>query len=137
MRTVGFFRELGPDPAEVYAESIHDHLGAAPLPDTPRVVQYLREGHGLIDVMGAEPDVLGSDRRLVGGASVMTDGEWIWRDDLSFYLATYQVSLSREFVESVRANHYQVPQLQIDELRAASREAMRILGYHRPPAPTL
>ncbi|MFC5941906.1 hypothetical protein ABUL04_16690 [Micromonospora harpali] len=137
MRTVGFFRELGPDPVEVYADSIHAHLAPEPLPDADRVTDYLRDGHGLIDVMGAELDVLGSGRHLVGGASVMTDGEWLWRDDLRFYVTTYHVRLPEDFLASIRANDYRVPQLRIEDLRAAGKEAMRLLGYHRPPAPSL
>ncbi|WP_431913576.1 hypothetical protein [Micromonospora carbonacea] len=137
MKTVGFFRELGPDPVEVYAESIHAHLAPDPLPDTDRVTSYLRDGHELIDVMGAELDVLGSGRHLVGGASVMTDGEWIWRDDLRFYVATYHVRLPDDFLAYIRANDYHVPDLRIGDLRAAGKEAMRILGYHRPPAASL
>ncbi|WP_229402256.1 hypothetical protein [Micromonospora okii] len=136
MKTAGFFQELGPDPVEVYADSIHAHLASEPLPDIDRVIRYLQDGHGLIDVMGAEPDVLGSDRRLVGGASIMTDGEWIWRDDLEFYVTTYRVRLPDDFLASIRANGYQVPDLPIEDLRAAGKEAMRILGYHRPPAPS-
>jgi hypothetical protein len=136
MRTVGFFRELGPEPVEVYADSIRAQLAPEPLSDSDRVTDYLRDGHDLIDVMGAEPDVLGSGRRLVGGASIMTDGEWIWRDDLRFYVATYHVRLPDDFLASIRAKGYQVPDLRVDDLRAAGKEAMRILGYHRPPAPS-
>ncbi|MEV4725483.1 hypothetical protein [Micromonospora humida] len=135
MKTVGFFRELGPDPAEVYAESIRAHLGPSPLPDVEDVVRYLRDGHGLIDVMGAEVDVLGSDRHLVGGASVMTDGEWLWRDDLRFYVTTYHVRLPEDFLATIRRNSYHVPELPVEDLRAAGKEAMRLLGYHRPSPP--
>lgn len=130
MKTVGFFRELGPDQTEVYVESIHAHLNAVPLPDAIGVEDYLRHGQGLIDVMGAEIDVLGSGRHLVGGASVLTDGEWLWRDDLRFYLATYHVRLPREFLKTVRGNDYRVPDLRADQLRLAGEEATRILGYH-------
>jgi hypothetical protein len=130
MKTAGFFRELGPEPVEVYAESIHAHLAPEPLPDIDRVLRYLQDGHDLIDVMGAEPDVLGSGQHLAGGASIMTDGEWIWREDLRFYVATYHVQLPDDFLASIRANDYQVPDLPIENLRAASKEAIRILGYH-------
>ncbi|MEV0941339.1 hypothetical protein AB0I90_13300 [Micromonospora wenchangensis] len=135
MKTVGFFRELGPDPAEVYAESIRVHLDPGPLPDVEDVVCYLRDGHGLIDVMGAEADVLGSDRHLVGGASVLTDGEWLWRDDLRFYVTAYHVRLPEDFLATIRRNSYHVPYLPIEDLRAAGKEAMRLLGYHRSPPP--
>ncbi|WP_433233370.1 hypothetical protein ACQP2H_15940 [Micromonospora sp. CA-248260] len=137
MKTAGFFRELGPDPVSVYTESIRTHLAPHPLPDADRVVQYLRDGHGLIDVMGAEMDVLGSGRHLVGGASVMTDGEWLWRDDLRFYVATYHARLPEGFLATIRASDYHVPELRVEDLRAAGKEAMQILGYHRPPTPSL
>lgn len=130
MKTVGFFRELGPNQSEVYVESIHAHVHAEPLPDAVQVEDYLRNGHSLIDVMGAEIDVLGSGRHLVGGASVLTDGEWLWRDDLRFYLATYHLRLPTEFLKTVRGNDYRVPDLQGDQLRLAGEEATRILGYH-------
>ncbi|MGC4866229.1 hypothetical protein ACLQ3B_12455 [Micromonospora sp. DT53] len=130
MKTVGFFRELGPAQPEVYVESIHAHVEAEPLPDALRVEDYLRHGHGLIDVMGAEIDVLGSGRHLVGGASVLTDGEWLWREDLRYYLATYRVRLPTEFLKTVRGNDYRVPDLRGDQLRLVGEEATRILGYH-------
>ncbi|WP_192581016.1 hypothetical protein [Micromonospora noduli] len=81
-------------------------------------------------MMGAEIDVLGSGRHLVGGASVLTDGEWLWRDDLRYYLATYRVQLPTEFLETVRGNDYRVPELRGDQLRVVGEEATRILGYH-------
>ncbi|WP_036393069.1 hypothetical protein [Micromonospora chokoriensis] len=130
MKTVGFFRELGPNQTEVYVESIHTHVNAEPLPDAVRVEDYLRHGHGLIAVMGAEIDVLGSGRHLVGGASILTDGEWLWRDDLRYYLATYRVQLPTEFLETVRGNDYRMPDLRADQLRLVGEEATRILGYH-------
>ncbi|MEU5903293.1 hypothetical protein ABZ780_02830 [Micromonospora sp. NPDC047467] len=130
MKTVGFFRELGPHQTDVYVGSIHSRTDSEPIPDALLVEGYLRQGHGLIDVMGAEVDVFGSGRHLVGGASVLTDGEWLWRDDLRFYFATYHVRLPTEFLETVRGHDYRVPDLREDRLQLAGEEAMRILGYH-------
>ncbi|MEU8377398.1 hypothetical protein AB0C22_30405 [Micromonospora sp. NPDC048894] len=130
MKRAGFFRELGPDPVEVYTESIRTHLAHEPLPDADLVI--LRDGHGLIDVMGAELDILGRGRHLVGGAAVLTDGEWLWRDDLRFYVATYHVRLPESFLAAIRMNSHHVPELRIKDLQTAGKEAMRILGYHRP-----
>ncbi|MFF0718248.1 MULTISPECIES: hypothetical protein [unclassified Micromonospora] len=129
MRTVGFFRELGPGATDVYAGSIEAHLGRQPLEDAPGVIDYLRHGHVLIDVMGAEVDVLGSGRHLVGGASVLTDGEWLWRDDLRFYVASYHLELPDEFLARIRRLQHQVPDLSTSELQAAGEEAFRRLGY--------
>ncbi|MGC4879178.1 hypothetical protein ACLQ26_23335 [Micromonospora sp. DT43] len=130
MKTVGFFRELGPEPVTVYAESIEAHLAPEPLPDSAKVAEYLRHGHGLIDVMGAELDVLGSGQHLVGGASVLTDGEWLWRDDLRFYVTNYRLQLPHGFLDHVRHNHYQVPEISDQALQGAGEEAVRLLGYH-------
>ncbi|MEU5909420.1 hypothetical protein [Micromonospora sp. NPDC047527] len=130
MKTVGFFRELDPHQTDVYVGSIHSRADSEPTPDALLVEGYLRQGHGLIDVMGAEVDVFGSGRHLVGGASVLTDGEWLWRDDLRFYFATYHVRLPTEFLETVRGHDYRVPDLREDRLQLAGEEAMRILGYH-------
>ena len=130
MKTVGFFRELGPNPADVYAESIHGCLGPKPLTDAAQVVEYLRHGHGLIDVMGAELDIFGSGRHLVGGASVLTDGEWLWRDDLRFYVANYGLRLPEEFIVRIRQHNYQVPALSSPALQSAGEEAFRLLGYN-------
>ncbi|MFF4992768.1 hypothetical protein ACFY19_36750 [Streptosporangium saharense] len=59
--------------------------------------------------MGAEEDVLGSDYRILGGYSVKTDGEWVWRDALWFYLNRYHIALPDEFINKVRAYNYEVP----------------------------
>lgn len=64
-------------------------------------------------------------------------GEWLWRDDLRFYLATYHLRLPESFLAAIRMNSYHVPELRIEDLRTAGKEAMRILGCHRPPTPSV
>lgn len=130
MKTAGFFRELEPNGPAVYGTSIRDHLGDdSPPPDLDQVVDYLRRGHGLIDVMGAETDVLGTGRHILGGASIMTDGEWLWREDLQFYVSTHHVRLPGEFLTRIRERRYEVPALPPDVLRVAGEEALRLLNY--------
>ncbi|MFI7432514.1 hypothetical protein [Micromonospora haikouensis] len=52
----------------------------------------------------------------------MTDGEWLWRDDLRFYVATHHA------LTYIRANGYRVPDLQIEDRRTAGKEASGFLA---------
>lgn len=60
--------------------------------------------------MSAGPDVLDPDGPdLPGIGSMYTDGTWIWREDLRYYLATYHVALPDDFVKHIRALDYTAP----------------------------
>ncbi|MCF2435152.1 hypothetical protein LV779_13180 [Streptomyces thinghirensis] len=62
--------------------------------------------------MGAQTDVLDPDGpTLVGNGSLFTDGIWLWREDLSYYVARYHLALPREFVAHVRGLEYSPPQV--------------------------
>jgi hypothetical protein len=57
----------------------------------------------------------------------LTDGEWLWRDDLAHYVERHHVRLPEDFLESVRANGYQIPEITETTLRERSEEADRLL----------
>ncbi|KAB1987024.1 hypothetical protein F8144_19790 [Streptomyces triticiradicis] len=62
--------------------------------------------------MSAGPDVLDPEAsELSGIGSLYTDGIWLWRQDLSYYLAKYHVSLPPDFVTQVRNARHQVPEV--------------------------
>ncbi|QCB23982.1 hypothetical protein E5N77_20925 [Streptomyces sp. SS52] len=110
VRSVGFFTELAPGwgfPAEgSLAEAVRD-CGEA---DESRVVSYLRGGTWIWAEMGAERDVLDPEGpTLVSAGSLCTDGAWVWREDLSYYLATYHLALPDAFVARVRELAYSPP----------------------------
>lgn len=109
MKILGFYEELWPPRAGEPEGKIKDYIRDAPLPDESDIVEYLARGHELFSVMGAEEDVLGSDYRILGGHSVMSDGEWIWRKSLWFYLNRHHIDLPEEFINKVRAYNYEVP----------------------------
>ncbi|MFI1259191.1 hypothetical protein ACH4U6_36440 [Streptomyces netropsis] len=81
----------------------------APGPDEREIGAYLRGGHVLFASVGVVDDVLGSGESIVGGGSLFTDGEWVWRGDLWFYVTTYHLTLLDEFVTRARAAGFQVP----------------------------
>ncbi|MEW2580398.1 hypothetical protein [Streptomyces syringium] len=108
MKVLGFHEETWPaTPGSV--GSIRDAVTDAPGPDEREIAAYLRGGHVLFASMGVVDDVLGSGESIVGGGSLFTDGEWVWRGDLWFYVTTYHLALPDEFVTRARAAGFQVP----------------------------
>ncbi|MFI9616043.1 hypothetical protein ACIHCM_30920 [Streptomyces sp. NPDC052023] len=107
IRTLGFFSELHPGWGLPPDGSIRDAVGTTGDPDEASIVAYLRGGTGIWSEMGAEPDVLDPvGPSLTGAASLYTDGEWIWREDLIYYVVKYHVTLPEDFLSHVRARDY-------------------------------
>ncbi|MFF8014019.1 hypothetical protein [Streptomyces sp. NPDC007929] len=110
IRPVGFFSELSPGWGLAETGSIKDAVRPSGEPDENRILEYLRNGQGIWSEMSAGPDVLDPDGPdLPGIGSMYTDGTWIWREDLCYYLATYHVALPDDFVKHIRALDYTAP----------------------------
>src|SRR3954464_4053302 len=109
VRTAGMFVELGqtrhPDPPQYIA----DHIGAEPLEDADQVTQYLSNGYLLIDMMDVERDVLDPEQEILNGSSILTDGEWLWRQDLSYYVRRHHVALPPDLLAAIRERQYTIP----------------------------
>ncbi|MCT9006522.1 hypothetical protein [Streptomyces rhizosphaerihabitans] len=81
-------------------------------PDEAKIIAYLRSGTGIWSEMSAGPDVLDPNAPdLSGIGSLYTDGTWLWRQDLPYYLGEYHVSLPSDFVAHVRNAHHQVTEV--------------------------
>lgn len=110
IRPVGFFSELSPGWGLTETGSIKDAVRPSGEPDENRILEYFRSGTGIWSEMSAGPDVLDPDGPdMPGIGSMYTDGTWIWREDLRYYVATYHVSLPDEFVKRIRAMDYTAP----------------------------
>jgi hypothetical protein len=99
MKAIGVFRELGRgvDPS---VQSIHSVVGLLDEGVAERVVQYLRSGVPVYDVMEATLDPLDNNVSVSGGPSLISDGTWVWREDLAYYVERYKLGLPREFLSS-------------------------------------
>ncbi|MFF3518677.1 hypothetical protein [Streptomyces sp. NPDC002573] len=125
MKILGFYAELWDERAGTPDGPVRDFVREAPEPDEQRILAYLKAGHEILSVMGKSDDVLGSGEQILGGDSLFTDGAWVWRGDLRFYLHGYHVALPVEFLQSIRATNYARPHLQperVDEICDAVRE---------------
>ncbi|MEE1930954.1 hypothetical protein V1J52_22710 [Streptomyces sp. TRM 70351] len=72
-------------------------------------------------------DVLGSGRYVIGGDSIVTDGEWVWRRDLGFYVRRYHVRLPEEFLNRVRSFGYTVPLVDDERLKEITFEVAEVM----------
>lgn len=110
IRPVGFFSELGPGwgfPRAGFCGSPSIPCGE---PDEAEIIGYLGRGAGIWAEMSAGPDVLDPEAPVLSGVgSLFTDGTWLWRQDLPYYLGTYHVTLPRDFLTHVRKARYRVP----------------------------
>ncbi|MFF8268945.1 hypothetical protein ACF059_16330 [Streptomyces sp. NPDC016562] len=127
MKVLGLCKELWPTKAGESMVSLRDLVRESGEPDESALLEYLDEGHEILSIMGSVNDALGSDERILGGDNILTDGEWVWRGDLGFYVATYHVSLPDEFLQQVRARRYVMPQASRDDRLAVYEEVRRVL----------
>ncbi|MFI1968173.1 hypothetical protein BLA24_20735 [Streptomyces cinnamoneus] len=125
MKILGLHQETWPS-APGAVGSIRDDVTDSPCPDEKEIASYLRGGHVLFASMGVVDDVLGSGESIVGGGSLFTDGEWVWRGDLWFYVTTYHLLLPDEFVNKARAAGFHVPAVEQDRLIELTDEIQAI-----------
>lgn len=125
MRALGLFRELEPQRPSVFMKSIADAVREHPGQHDHEVAAYLDSGVPLIDIMEATTDVIGGDASIGGGSSILTDGTWVWRQDLSFYVRKYHVELEGEFLEHAMRLNFAVPEPNRSSLLALADIVMR------------
>lgn len=112
IRRTGFFAELGGDDERTSLQGAE--RGA--LPDDVRgvVADYLDAGGVVIATSERADDVLRPERRDVCGRSILTDGSYVWPQELGYYVREYGIEVPADLVE--RAAHGTPPTLSDDAL---------------------
>jgi hypothetical protein len=64
-----------------------------------KVADYLDRARMLSVTTMPVYDVLSDEKTQIGRHGTRTDGVWIWRADLSFYVRTYNILLPSEFTD--------------------------------------
>jgi hypothetical protein len=90
-----------------YSGSIFDSIRPTPLHDEAGIVQYLKNASPVVDYMEATRDVVGGTAFIPGAPSIVTDGVWVWREDLSYYVQNYHVRLDDDFLSHARSKSYE------------------------------
>ncbi|MFC8454602.1 hypothetical protein [Kitasatospora sp. NPDC057223] len=111
---VGDFRELGhgrPD-----GPSLRAAAGVREPAHARELIQYLRSGVVLAATAGLTHDVLSPDRTVIGGLSLLTDGQWLWYSDLAHYVEHHHVALDPRFVAHAQSRDWTVPPVSRQDL---------------------
>lgn len=107
VKEFGFFRELRPnDPSLPGIESGQEN---EPDPEALEVAEYLRSGVVYIAVPGTITDVLIEENPVIGAAHYLTDGEWIWPNELAYLVEMHRVVVPDEFRERMRSRGWRAP----------------------------
>ncbi|AGZ44163.1 hypothetical protein AFR_29510 [Actinoplanes friuliensis DSM 7358] len=123
VKTVGMFVELSQGFHPAPPQSIRDHIALGPLPDVDKVVAYLDAGHPLIDMMDIENDPLDPTHQVMNGSSVLTNGQWLWRQDFGYYVRRHNVVVPEQLLSLIRGRGYVVPECSVEELTELAAEA--------------
>ena len=102
MKMVGLLRDLE-RPECLHLPSIADLRDRMDPADLEAVVAYLQGGRLVVDVMGFAVDPLNLKVSHAGGQGLQCDGEYVWRQDLWYYVRFYRTALAEDFVARVRS----------------------------------
>jgi hypothetical protein len=86
--------------------------------DEDKIIKYLKAGY-ICSPIGANIvsdsiDGIYLDFRD-GENMARTDGSWVWRDDLAYYVKHYHISLPEEFVEFMKEREYKASNIRKKE----------------------
>lgn len=113
LKQVGFFRELQHGDPE--GLSLKECTSDGPCTNES-LLNYLNSGKLFIASPGIVKDALSDGGKVIGSASLLTDGVWVWPQDLVYYKRTYDVSLPVEFSAHMEKNGWEVPEVNLAEL---------------------
>ena len=114
LQRVGFYSDL--PHGEATEPRLVDSVGKLVADDIEKIVRYLSAGIPLVVVPGLARDILSESSGFAITLGVLTDGEWAWPTDLSYYVATYTVGLPAAFVAHIRAHNYRINEVELHQL---------------------
>lgn len=77
-------------------------------PDGQQMVEFLQSGVVLAATGSSVDDAIEPPNTAISRLEMLTDGDWVWPADLSYYVAIYPVVLPDVFVTYVRGRNYLV-----------------------------
>ena len=101
MKVIGLIAELERGAQPTHLKSIHELRDGMHANNVAQVTRFLDSGITVLDVMEATQDPLDEKVFIPGGPSLMSDGEWVWRKDLSYYVERYALALDPAFIRYV------------------------------------
>lgn len=120
MQVIGFRQLEDYTKDSIYSQQERSRIDLS-IDDVKRVVSYLEEGAYVIGFLEAVVD----GDVVVGGYSILTDGEWMWPSHFSYFLnkkATHEGTeniIDKAFWEHVVSNNFIIPVLDSESMEDA------------------
>ncbi|MBD5394294.1 MAG: hypothetical protein HDR71_08475 [Lachnospiraceae bacterium] len=93
-------------------ESLKENISDEPQFNEDKIIKYLEEGVIYCVSPGLTTDILGKSNEIIDSLKILTDGEWIWPSDLSYYVKKYHVKLNEKFILHMQNAYWTVPNRQ-------------------------
>ena len=77
--------------------------------DCDRLAAYLSSGVICVGSPGIVCDIIAGTEEPIGSGSLLTDGKWLWPDDLGYYILRYKIELPVLFITFARERDYLPP----------------------------
>lgn len=126
---VGEFHELPYSRSD--APSIRWAVRALPAQHDAQLLTYLDTGAVLEESPVIVPDVLGAEGDVIGRLQLRTDGHWVWRSDLAFYVKHDHVAVDPRFLEHAGRRHWLCPSPAPADIERLRRALMQRLGLYQ------
>ncbi len=107
LKKAGFFRELRH--GESSGPSIREWRASKPIEYEDKIVNYLESGILHSGNFGLVLDVFGQNKIIGLGPDFLTDGIWVWPNDLSYYIKNHYIEIPKEFLAHIISNNWTVP----------------------------
>ncbi|AZB28459.1 hypothetical protein [Chryseobacterium balustinum] len=106
----GFWKEYGDKYKDYPSINLYINKDINDLYDKSKLIPYLNFG-GIIAVSSKInfPHLFKSQQRL-GEFLLLTDGFWVWPEDLAEYVLNYNVILPTEWYDLILSNNYRIPE---------------------------
>jgi hypothetical protein len=141
LKEVGFFRETHPflnRGNRRVLPSIRDSMRASASPAADDICGYLRAGRQFAYTSSIPFFASDEDRRAHGlGGFELTDGIWLWPDELHYYVRRFHLSLPQEFVADMGCQNWQVRDVDLTVLQVPGNAVVTAphIGDSSRPAP--
>ena len=107
LKIAGCFREL--PHGEKTGPSLTECISDYPQDNERQIIQYLKSGVIFAACMGVFKDILDETSDVWIAPHLLTDGSWLWYNDLSYYVEKYHARVPAEFIQAMKLNQWKFP----------------------------
>jgi hypothetical protein len=108
LKSLIVFKEFGNRALPESKLSILDFISDYPQDEKNSLIDYLNSGVTRIAFMHMVNDVIDPNNMDIAPDAYVTDGEWEWSDDFSYYVRRYNLRLPKAFLNKARSSSWKV-----------------------------